>query len=424
MENTATAVEHNDQKNYTVPLFILTSLFFMWGFITCLNDILIPHLKIVFDLNYFQAMAVNFAFFGAYAVVSYPAGTYVKKVGYQKGIVTGLTVAGVGCLMFYPAAAMQQYGVFLLALFILASGITVLQVAANPYVTRLGPVRTASSRLTLTQAFNSLGTTIAPWFGALLIFSVATLSAADLAVMSAEELATYNATQAASVQLPYIILATALFVLAIIFSRLNLPVIEEPQQTEVVGGIREALKHKHLLFGVIAIFVYVGGEVAIGSFLVSFFAEPSIAGLAEKEAAALVSYYWGGAMVGRFIGAAVMTKISPRVVLTFNGVAVMALVLVAMNTSGTAAMWSILAVGLFNSVMFPTIFSLAIEKLGPLASVGSGLLCVAIVGGAIIPSLQGLLADSQGLQFSFILPVICYLYIAWYGFVGSKIRSN
>ncbi|WP_416307299.1 sugar MFS transporter [Neptunicella sp. SCSIO 80796] len=424
MENIGTAAAHSDQKNYTVPLTILTSLFFMWGFITCLNDILIPHLKAVFDLNYFQAMAVNFAFFGAYAVVSYPAGTYVKRVGYQKGIVTGLTVAGVGCLMFYPAAAMQQYGLFLFALFILAAGITVLQVAANPYVTRLGPVRTASSRLSLTQAFNSLGTTVAPWFGALLIFSVATLSAADLAAMSAEEVATYNATQAASVQLPYIILATALFVLAIIFSRLNLPVIEEPEQTEVAGGIKEALQHSHLLFGVIAIFVYVGGEVAIGSFLVNFFAEPSIAGLAEKDAAALVSYYWGGAMVGRFIGAAVMTKVSPRAVLTFNGLAVMVLVLTAMNTSGSTAMWAILAVGLFNSIMFPTIFSLAIEKLGPLASVGSGLLCVAIVGGAIVPSLQGLLADSQGIQFSFILPVICYLYIAWYGFSGSKMRSN
>ncbi|MDN4502752.1 sugar MFS transporter [Alteromonadaceae bacterium BrNp21-10] len=421
MENTSTVVDHNDQQNYTIPLAILTSLFFMWGFITCLNDILIPHLKAVFDLNYFQAMAVNFAFFGAYAVVSYPAGSFVKKVGYQRGIVTGLTIAGLGCLMFYPAAAMQTYGLFLLALFVLAAGITVLQVSANPFVTRLGPVRTASSRLSLTQAFNSLGTTIAPWFGAFLIFSAVHYTSADISAMTVEQLAAYKTEQSESVQLPYIMLATALFILAIIFSKLSLPVIEdEVVENQVQGGIKEALSHSHLLFGVIAIFMYVGGEVAIGSFLVNFFADPSIGGLAEKDAAGLVSYYWGGAMIGRFVGAAVMTKISPRIVLMFNAVMVMILVVVAMNTSGQTAMWSILAVGLFNSIMFPTIFSLAIEKLGNLASIGSGLLCVAIVGGAIVPLLQGLVADVQGIQFSFIVPIVCYLYIAWYGISGSK----
>ncbi|MBC3767702.1 L-fucose:H+ symporter permease [Neptunicella marina] len=425
MENVANTAAHTDQKQYQLPLAILTSLFFMWGFITCLNDILIPHLKAVFELSYFQAMTVNTAFFGAYAIVSYPAGAYVKKVGYQRGIVTGLTIAGVGCLMFYPAASTQVFGLFLLSLFVLAAGITVLQVSANPYVTRLGPVRTASSRLTLTQAFNSLGTTLAPFFGAAFIFSVATVASAELATMSAESVEAYKASQAASVQLPYIILATALFVLAIIFSRLNLPVIEEEQHDPELakGGFKAALKHSHLLFGVIGIFVYVGGEVTIGSLLVNFFAEPSIAGLAEKEASALVSYYWGGAMVGRFVGAAVMTKVSPRAVLTFNALAVVVLVLTAMNTSGSTAMWAILAVGLFNSIMFPTIFSLAIERLGPLASVGSGLLCVAIFGGAVIPPIQGLIADLHGIQFSFILPVLCYIYIAWYGFSGSKLKD-
>jgi FHS family L-fucose permease-like MFS transporter len=398
-------------QNYNFALTSLTFLFFIWGFITCLNDILIPHLKNVFDLNYTQAMLIQFCFFGAYFLVSIPAGYLVKKAGYQRGIVIGLIIAAGGCLLFYPAASVQQYSLFLVALFVLASGITILQVAANPYVTALGKASTASSRLTLTQAFNSLGTTIAPWFGGLLI-----LAAATAEVGTAE----FKAQEAAAVQVPYLMLATALLVLAAIFALLKLPKVAEHHQSEIADAdAGSAWQYSHLVLGALGIFVYVGGEVAIGSFLVNFLGEPHIAGLPEATAAGYISYYWGGAMVGRFIGAVVMQKIAAGKVLAFNAVAAALLVIVAMTMSGAVAMWAILAVGLFNSIMFPTIFSLAVTGLGKYTSQGSGVLCLAIVGGAIVPLLQGMLADSIGLQLSFILPVFCYAYICFYGLKGS-----
>lgn len=398
-------------QNHYFALSSLTFLFFIWGFITCLNDILIPHLKNVFDLNYTQAMLIQFCFFGAYFLVSIPAGYLVKKAGYQRGIVIGLLIAAVGCLMFYPAAAAQVYALFLLALFVLASGITILQVAANPYVTALGKAETASSRLTMTQAFNSLGTTIAPWFGGLMI-----LAAATAEVGTAE----FKAQEAAAVQVPYLMLAAALLVLAAVFALLKLPKVTEHHQSEIAeADAGSAWQYSHLVLGALGIFVYVGGEVAIGSFLVNFIGEPEIAGLAEADAAKYISYYWGGAMVGRFIGAVVMQKIAAGKVLAFNAVAAAVLVLVAMSSSGGLAMWAILSVGLFNSIMFPTIFSLAVTGLGKYTSQGSGVLCLAIVGGAIIPLLQGVLADNIGLQLSFILPVLCYGYICFYGLKGS-----
>ncbi|TKB47372.1 sugar MFS transporter [Thalassotalea mangrovi] len=393
--------------NYTFALTSLTTLFFMWGFITCLNDILIPHLKAVFDLTYTQAMLIQFCFFGAYFICSIPSGSLVKKIGYQKGIVAGLIVAAIGCLGFYPAAAMHSYPVFLLALFILASGITLLQVSANPYVTLLGKSETASSRLTLTQAFNSFGTTIAPYFGAYLILDNVASSMATAA------------EKAASVQMPYVMLATSLLVLAAIFAWLKLPKIEKHNETsEAISG--SALQYSHLVFGALGIFVYVGAEVAIGSFMVNFFGEANIAGLEEAEAAKYLGYYWGGAMVGRFIGAAVMQKIAAGKVLAFNALMACLLILVTVMSSGELAMWAILLVGLFNSIMFPTIFSLALNGLGPHTAQGSGILCLAIVGGAIVPLLQGMLADSIGIQLSFVLPIICYAYICYYGLKGSK----
>lgn len=394
-------------------LTCLTFLFFIWGFITCLNDILIPHLKNVFDLNYTQAMLIQFCFFGAYFLVSIPAGYLVKRVGFQRGIVMGLLVAALGCLMFYPAAAQQVYGLFLLALFVLASGITILQVAANPYVTALGRAETASSRLTLTQAFNSLGTTLAPLFGGLLI-----LGAVTAEVGTAE----FKAQEAAAVQFPYLLLTATLLALAAIFAYLKLPNIDisaaPSQEVQPVQG--SAWQQTHLVLGAVGIFVYVGAEVAIGSFLALFMAQPEIAGLSEVEAGTYISYYWGGAMVGRFIGAVVMQKINAGKVLAFNSVAASILVMVAMLTTGPVAMWSLLLVGLFNSIMFPTIFSLALTKLGALTSQGSGILCLAIVGGAIVPLLQGMLADQIGLQWSFILPVLCYGYICFYGIFSAK----
>lgn len=403
--------------SYRFALVSLTSLFFMWGFITCLNDILIPHLKSVFSLSYAEAMLIQFCFFGAYFLVSLPAGMLVKKLGYQKGIVTGLVIASMGCLLFYPAAALAVYGLFLGALFVLASGITILQVAANPYVNALGSAETASSRLNLTQAFNALGTTVAPFFGAVLILSVASGATGDLSHAQAE---------AEVVKLPYLILAGMLALLAAIFAKVTLPkIVEHNEPVDATGkishnGKTSAVQSLHLVLGAVGIFVYVGAEVAIGSFLVSFLGEESIAGLKEADAANYIAYYWGGAMVGRFIGSAVMQKIPAGTVLAFNSLMAAVLVLVAMNTQGMIAMWAILAVGLFNSIMFPTIFSLALRDLGPHTSQGSGILCLAIVGGAIIPLLQGVMADSMGLQPAFILPVICYGFILFYGAKGSK----
>jgi len=416
--NNTTVVDGNE-SSYRFSLIALTTLFFMWGFITCLNDILIPYLKGVFSLNYTQAMLVQFCFFGAYFIVSVPAGRLVTKVGYKKGIVVGLIIAGIGCGLFYPAAELRVYSIFLLALFVLASGITVLQVAANPYVTILGKAETASSRLTLTQAFNSMGTTIAPFFGALLILGVAT-SGADTSSMNAAEVAALHNTQAAAVQLPYLGLALAFIAIAAVFAKLNLPAVTSSDDEIERSDSESVWSQRHLVLGAVAIFVYVGAEVSIGSFLVNFLGEKNIAGMEEATAAQYIAYYWGGAMVGRFIGSAVMRYVSAGKVLAFNALMACILVAMAMSLSGAIAMWAILLVGLFNSIMFPTIFSLAVSRLGNLTSQGSGVLCLAIVGGAILPLLQGMLADLMGIQLAFFLPILCYLYIAYYGVQGSK----
>ncbi|MDP1774084.1 MAG: L-fucose:H+ symporter permease [Methylobacter sp.] len=424
MINVTDSKSSSDKNPYLGSLTVLTSLFFIWGFITCLNDILIPHLKSVFTLNYTQAMLVQFCFFTAYFVVSVPSGYLVEKIGYKSGIITGLSIAGIGCLLFYPAASLHSYPLFLAAFFVLASGITLLQVAANPYVTILGNPETASSRLTMTQAFNSLGTTIAPYFGVLFILATAVKTADEIKLLNANELSAYQAAQAAAVQTPYLLLAAILFFIAVIFALIKLPKIEAAK-TQILGveyDVQDsAWGYKHLVLGAIGIFVYVGGEVSIGSFLINFLGEPSIAGLAEQDAGKYVSFYWGGAMVGRFVGALVMQKIQPGKVLTFNAVTAAALVLMTMLGSGHVAMWTILAVGLFNSIMFPTIFSLAVNGLGKHTGQGSGILCAAIVGGAILPVIQGSFADLIGIQQAFFIPVLCYCYIAYYGWRSYKL---
>jgi FHS family L-fucose permease-like MFS transporter len=397
------------ERSYLGALIALTSLFFMWGLITSLNDILIPHLKGAFTLNYVQATLIQFTFFGAYFVMSIPSGRLVETFGYKRGIIVGLAVAGAGCVAFYPAANAASYALFLGALFVLASGITLLQVAANPYVTILGPARTASSRLTLTQAFNSLGTTIGPYLGASLILSTVTAGTPE--------------AEAALVQRPYLGLAAVLFAIAIVFAALRLPAVGAEQP---IGNATAAMpavpvwRHRHLVLGVVAIFVYVGGEVAIGSLLVNFMADRSIGGLPESVAGQYLSYYWGGAMVGRFVGAAVMWKVPPGRVLAFNATAAVVLLLVALATAGETAMWCVLAVGLCNSIMFPTIFALALSGLGQRTGEGSGMLCMAIVGGAIVPVIQGFAADHIGILSSFIVPMACYLYIVFYGLRGHK----
>lgn len=398
-------------------LSILTSLFFIWGFITCLNDILIPHLKAMFTLDYTQAMLVQFCFFGAYFIMSVPSGYVVDKMGYQNGIITGLFIASLGCLLFYPAAGAHSYALFLGAFFVLASGITLLQVAANPFVTVLGSTETAASRLTLTQAFNSLGTTLAPYLGAIFILSVSQKSSDEIHLLDAQQLINYHAEQATAVQNAYLLLATVLFTLTILFALIKLPTIQTPsnQNKQSKTSHISAWHYPHLILGAIAIFVYVGSEVAIGSFLVSFLGQTHIAALSVQDAGKYVSLYWGGAMIGRFLGVALMQKIKPSNLLAFNALAAVLLILTAIFASGQLAMWSLLAVGFCNSIMFPTIFSLALNGLGSHTGQGSGILCAAIVGGAIIPLIQGIIADNIGVQMALFLPMICYLYIGFYG---------
>jgi FHS family L-fucose permease-like MFS transporter len=404
-----------ERNAHTGALFIVTILFFMWGLITSLNDVLIPHLKSIYTLTYMQAMLVQLCFFGAYVVVSLPAGALIRRLGYQNGAVAGLLVAATGCALFYPASN-GGYGLFLFALFVLASGITILQVAANPYVTVLGPARTAASRLTLTQAFNSLGTTVAPTLGGFLILSTVALSADQLALLPEAERVAHRAAEAAAVQGPYLGLAAALALLAVLFALARLPKIAfQDTTTAAVDGKGGAMAYRHLVLGALGIFLYVGAEVSIGSFLINFIGEPHIAGLSHADAARYVSLYWGGALVGRFIGFAVMRYVSPGKSLAVTALGSMALVLTAIFTEGSLAMWAIIAVGLCNSIMFPTIFSMALHGLGKFTGQGSGILCMAIVGGAIVPFIQGILADSIGLQISFLVPAACYLFILYYG---------
>ena len=419
-EFTSTAAT-NDGKNYTFALVSLTSLFFIWGFITALNDILIPHLKGVFSLNYTQTMLVQFCFFGAYFIVSIPAGKLIKKIGYQKGIVVGLIITSLGCVLFYPAAELQTYNIFLMALFVLASGITILQVSANPYVTALGNTETASSRLTMTQAFNSLGTTIAPFFGAALILGAATVS---LEHMTSAEI---NALNAQSVQSPYLLIAAFLLILAAVFAKIKLPklaALELNSPLENESSAPSIWSYSHLVLGAIAIFAYVGAEVSIGSFLINYIAEDNIAGFDEMQAAKYISYYWGGAMVGRFIGMWILQKFPAGKTLALSAVAACVLIFISVFSSGMLAMWTILAVGLFNSIMFPTIFSLSVVGLGTQTSQGSGILCLAIVGGAILPLVQGLLADSIGIQLSFLMSIVCYVYIVHFGLKGCIPKTD
>ncbi len=423
MPGTPASGEH--YTDYPMALGVLTTIFFMWGFLTCLNDILIPHLKSIFQLNYAQAMLVQFTFFGAYFLMSLPAGRLVAALGYKKGIVAGLAIAGVGALGFWPAASLHLYPAFLGALFVLATGITVLQVAANPYVALLGPERTSSSRLTLAQALNSLGTTLAPWFGGLLILSNVVKSQAELAALEPAQRLLYDTQQAQAVQFPYIGLAVVLFLLAIFVWLFRLPALTEATDKgdHARHGFAEVLRHPHVLFGVLGIFFYVGAEVSIGSFMVNYLSMPEIGNISEQQAARYVSWYWGGAMIGRFVGSALMAKFSPRRLLALFAAINALLVLTTMLSSGGLAMYSIIAIGLFNSIMFPTIFALGIERLGPMTSKASSLLIMAIVGGAILPFVQGVFADHIGLQHAFFLPLLCYLYIVFYGLRGSRIRS-
>ncbi|MCS6822153.1 MAG: sugar MFS transporter [Microscillaceae bacterium] len=409
---------HTKNANNKVALFSLILLFFMMGFITCLNDVLIPFLKNAFTLNYAQSMLIQFCFFMAYLVMSIPSGKLIELLGYKKAMIVGFVVAGIGCLLFLPAAQFREYILFLLALFILATGITLLQVAANPYVAVLGSPETASSRLTLTQAFNSLGTTLAPSFGSITILAFMVKPAAG-EKLSASEIA----QNLQAVQLPYLGLALVLFFIALVVFLLKLPSIRFEKTYKGTHKRASIWQFRHLILGTIGIFCYVGAEVAIGSFLISFMGEKSVAGLNEEIAGKYLTFYWGGAMVGRFIGAWVLQKFAPPKVLFFNACVAISLIIIGISNTGELAMYSLLAVGLFNSLMFSTIFTLAVAELKEFTTQGSGILCTAIVGGAVVPALQGVLADNVGLRWAFVLPILCYAYIAFFAKEGYKIKK-
>ena len=410
-------------QSYGAPLATVTTLFFMWGFLTCLNDILVPHLKSIFDLNYTKVMLIQFAFFGAYFIFSIPSAKVIDWIGYQRSMVAGLLTMGLGAFLFVPAASVPSYPLFLGALIVLAAGITCLQVAANPYVTVLGKPETASSRLNLTQAFNSLGTFLAPFFGGLFILTAAP-NMAEIRALAPDALQAFRVHEAATVKTPYVGLGIALVLLAIAIGSFKLPKIGHAQH-QIGQKIDDSIwKHPNLIFGAIAIFVYVGAEVSIGSFLVNYFGQPEIGGLTEKVAASFVAFYWGGAMIGRFIGSAVLQRVSTGLVLGCAAVVAGLLVVTSMLTHGPTAMWAIISVGLFNSVMFPNIFTIGLWNLGPLTSKGSGLLVMSILGGALLPLLEGHVADRIGVQHAFFIPVLCYIFIAGFGFAARNLMSG
>ncbi|WP_109302397.1 sugar MFS transporter [Aquimarina sp. AU474] len=464
----------NQKMNYKKPFITITFLFFMWGFITVMNDVLIPHLKAVFELSYFQAALIQFAFFGAffvisliYFVISVSQGDPISKIGYKNGIIIGLILCGIGCCLFYPAANYQRYSVFLGALFVLASGVTILQITANPYAAILGDPKTASSRLNLAQGFNSFGTTLAPIIGAILLYKV--FSNGEITVDS--------------LKMPYLIYGGLFLILAIIIKFIELPSFVNNEKIEKGLGV---LKFRHVILGMFAIFFYVGGEVSIGSFLINFFGLEGIMGMEEAEAGVFLSYYWGGAMIGRFLGSVSMGSITdktrkyilmaglsvlfffvlyfitgvkveatgfslqllsfskiwlfivflivnylafliggskPSKVLTLFAGIVIILLCIMIFSHGEVAFWSAIAIGAFNSILWSNIFTLAIKDLGKYTSQASSLLVMMIVGGALIPLLQGAVADNIGIQLSFLIPIICYAYLVFYGVEGHRVKN-
>ncbi|MCX2683808.1 sugar MFS transporter, partial [Campylobacter sp. MIT 21-1685] len=413
------------KKSNTFALATLTALFFAMGFITVLNDILIAHLKVVFELNHFEVALIQSCFFGAYFITGGFFGKFLEKIGYPLGVILGFLLTASGCILFYPAASTEYYPIFLGALFVLASGVVLLQTAGNPFVTLLTPGKEASS-LTLVQAFNSLGTTLGPLFGAAFI-----LSDTVEYVSKAQE--------AQSVQIPYLGIAGVLILLAIVVYLLKLPDVRgraEEISEQNQDGKTSIFEYPHLVLGAAAIFFYVGAEVSIGSFLILTMED--VANIHKNLGAKYIAFYWGGAMVGRFIGSAIMTKIAPNKCLAFNAIMIIFLTLIAIISGGEIAMWALLTIGFFNSIMFPTIFSLATKNLGKFTSQASGLICMAIVGGAIIPPVQGLVADHKpsllsyvppvqglipdqsNLLLSYFVPMLCYVYILFFALNGYK----
>lgn len=405
---------------------MVSTLFFVWGFCTVLNDTLIPRLQLIFGLNYTQASFVQLAFFGSYFVFAQPAGKLVEWIGYQRTMVIGLITMGIGALLVIPAATAASYPFFLCAEVVLAAGITLLQVAANPYVAILGPPDTSSSRLNLTQAFNTLGDTVAPYFGSILILGSAT-AAATLVPSGGAALTAYRIHQAANIKLPYLVIAGTMVLLALAIALYRFPRLEVTRdfRPASLGGKQDSVwSHPHLYLGAVAIFIYVGAEVSVASYLVKYLAEPEIGNMPLQTGAKLLSLFWFLTMVGRFAGSAAMQRVAANKLLMFAGVGAGLFVLASLLSTGKVAVATIICVGLFNSIMFPTIFTLAVAELGPLTGRGSGLLVQGIVGGALIPVLMGFLADRYGIHHSLFVPLLCYLFVIYYGWRGYRIAPS
>jgi len=410
------------QHPYGAALAVLASVFFMWGFATVLNDILVPHLKSVFQLNYGESLLIQFIFYLAYFVTSLPWAKVLERIGYKHSVVFGLIIMATGALLFVPAAKFVNFPLFLGALFVLASGITLLQVAANPYVAVIGPPETSSSRLNLVQAFNSFGTTVAPIFGGILILSRSTTgTSAESAAITLDE----RMADAQSVIFPYLIIAFILFALGAVIWRIRLPdVAPEHRRAAAEERKKDSLwRHPNLVLGVPAIFIYLIAEIGIGSLLVNYIALPSVGAMTHADAANYLALFWGGAMVGRFIGSFLMRWIKPETMLAAVSIGAFLLTLTSISTTGALAMWSIILVGLCHSIMFPTIFTLAIKGLGSLTEEGSGYLIMAIAGGALA-MLQGILADTIGLKLSMLLPAACYVYVLFYAIWGCRVAEE
>ena len=396
-------------QNYKPALISLAILYFMMGLITCLNDTLVPFFKKGFSLTFAESSLVQFYFFLTYGVMSIPAGKVVEKVGYKKGMVMGFAIAAFGAMLFFPASILHQYVLFLAALFIIAIGIVLLQVAANPYITILGPARTASSRLTLIQGIGSIGTTAAPLLGSYFILSHLSESHAS----------------SEAVAYPYLGIACILIIIAFIVYRLNLPNIKVGIDSIDVSpkeSSKSVFSFRNLNFGVWGIFVYVGAEVTIGTFLTNYIAD--ILKIEVHQANNFVAFYWGGMLIGRFLGAFVLKSLKPPVVLAVSAALSILLIIISINSSGYIAVWSMISVGLFNSIMFATIFSLSVNGLGKYTTRASGLLSTSIFGGAIISFLTGLVKDNYTWHIAFMIPVLCYLYIIFYGINGYKSKYN
>ena len=437
----------DNNKTYINAFVLVTSLFFTWGFLTVLVDSPISRFREIFTLSYFESGLVQFAFFGAYFLLSIPAGFILTRIGYQKGIILGLTTMAVGCFLFYPAASFRTFGIFMLGYFVLAGGMTILQVAANPYVAALGSEETSSSRLILSQAFNSLGTALAPSVGAIYFLSDKILSKEEIELLDLESREIYYLSEASAVQGPFIFFGCFLLAIALVFFFIKLPSLMPEKEN---GAYLDVINQKNLIYGVFGIFFYVGAEVTIGSYLVNYFLDMnlvdsiknnsimnSIATFFKHDIFVLldngdykysnkavfglfVTFYWSGAMVGRFIGSYLTKIFQAGRVLSFFALIAIFLIFLSAISNGLISMWSILAIGLFNSIMFPTIFTLSLNGLGNLKPKGSGLLCTGIVGGAIIPPLYGLLTDFMGFKFSLIVLSLCYLYIANFGRTNSN----